>query len=54
VVLAARVAQRSQDAGMDAWPSVPGDGLLHCAAGNLVLEPQRRAVRDQQPRPPGE
>jgi hypothetical protein len=25
------------------------DGLLHCAAGNLVLEPQRRAVRDQQP-----
>jgi hypothetical protein len=33
---------------MDARPSVPGDGLLHCAAGNLVPEPQRRAVRDQQ------
>jgi hypothetical protein len=43
-----RVTQRGQDAGMDARPSVPGDGLLHCAAGNLVPEPQRRAVRDQQ------
>jgi hypothetical protein len=38
----------ARDAGMDARPSVPGDGLLHCAACNLVPEPQRRAVRDQQ------
>ena len=48
VVFAARVEQRSQDAGVDGRQPVPGDRLFHRTAGDLVPEPQRRPIGDQQ------